>query len=77
MPVLVLRENTERPEAIDEGAAKLVGTNSEKIIETTQMLLDNTQAHKKMIVGTCPYGDGMAAKRIVNIVKNYLNTGKQ
>lgn len=77
VPVLVLRENTERPEAIEEGAAKLVGTDSEKIIETTQKLLDDTGAYRKMIVGTSPYGDGMAAKRIIDIVKNYLNSGNQ
>jgi len=64
-PVLVLRETTERPEAIKAGTAKIVGTNAETIIVETRNLLDNAIAYQIMSTSTNPYGDGFAAKRIV------------
>lgn len=69
-PVLVLRDTTERPEGIEAGAAKLVGTNKEKIKEETSRLLTDTNYYNSMITSTNPYGDGSASKRIVeSIVK--------
>lgn len=67
-PVLVLRDTTERPEAIEYGTVKLVGTNKEKIVTTVQELLDNNEAYKKMEEAINPYGDGLASKRIVEIL---------
>ena len=63
-PVLVMRENTERPEAIDAGTVKLVGTSVNKIIEETTELLTNESSYSKMANAINPYGDGKAAARI-------------
>jgi UDP-N-acetylglucosamine 2-epimerase (non-hydrolysing) len=71
-PVLVLRDETERPEAVKMGASLLVGTKSENIIKNAQILLDNEDCYKKMIVKRSLYGDGTAGKKIVEIVKDYL-----
>ena len=71
-PVLVLREETERPEAIEMGAVKLVGTNFDRIVEETQNLLDNKSAYQAMVLGVSPYGDGHAAERIVNVLRNHF-----
>lgn len=72
-PVLVLRDTTERPEAIEYGTVKLVGTNKEKIISTVQNLLDDNNAYKKMAEAVNPYGDGLASKRIVDVLKKIKN----
>jgi len=71
-PVLVLREETERPEAVLEGVVKLVGTDSEKIVVEAQRLLDDKSAYSSMARGVSPYGDGKAAARIVGIVQESL-----
>ena len=71
-PVLVLRNETERPEAVEQGVVKLVGPNYDAIVKETQNLLDNEQAYRAMARGVSPYGDGMAAGRIVNILKEYF-----
>lgn len=71
-PVLVLREETERPEAVEEGVVKLVGTNYKRIIDETQRLLDDEAAYKAMARGVSPYGDGNAADRIVQTIKHYF-----
>lgn len=68
-PVLVLRDTTERPEAIEYGTVKLVGTNKDKIVSTVQQLLDNENEYKKMSESINPYGDGFASKRIVEVLK--------
>jgi len=65
-PVLVMRDVTERPEAIDAGTAKLVGTSFEGIVAAVQELLDDPQAYKAMAKAANPYGDGKAARRIVD-----------
>jgi len=65
-PVLVLREVTERTEAVDAGTAQIVGTQREKIIEKTINLLENRTAYEHMSKALNPYGDGKASKRIVN-----------
>ena len=69
-PVLVMRETTERPEAVEEGTVLLVGTDTEKIISETQKLLENTKYYNNMSQLHNPYGDGKAAARIVNFIKN-------
>ncbi len=71
-PVLVLREETERPEAIECGTVQLVGHNKEKIIALTEELLHNEQIYKKRTSVKNPYGDGFAAKRIVEIIGSKL-----
>lgn len=71
-PVLVLRDETERPEAVEQGVVKLVGANYERIIEETQRLLDDESAYKSMARGVSPYGDGHAAERIVKTLREYF-----
>jgi len=68
-PVLVMRETTERPEAVNAGTVKLVGTNAEKIIEQVSILLSNVSEYEKMTKAHNPYGDGMAVGRIIDILK--------
>lgn len=69
-PVLVMREVTERPEAVEAGTVKLVGTNKAKIVNEIKQLLDDEQAYEEMSFAHNPYGDGKAAKRIVDVIKS-------
>lgn len=71
-PVLVLRNETERPEAVQAGVVNLIGPNFDSIVQESQNLLDNKEAYQKMAQGISPYGDGKAAKRIVGILKKKL-----
>ena len=64
-PVLVMRETTERPEAVAAGTVKLVGTDKERIYQAVKELLENKQSYAKMSQANNPYGDGQAAKKIV------------
>lgn len=73
VPVFVLRDETERPEAIEYGGVKLVGTNKEKIISSTQMLLDDRLEYDKMSKAVNPYGDGRACEYIEKIIVDYFN----
>jgi len=68
-PVLVLRDTTERPEGIEAGTLKLVGTDEEKIFEETRKLLTNKRAYESMSKANNPYGDGTASKQIVEIIE--------
>ena len=68
-PVLVMRNNTERPEALEAGTVKLVGTDYDKIVNEVSQLLDNEEAYNKMSKAVNPYGDGLACERIVNFLK--------
>tara|TARA_B100002019_G_C21274389_1_gene604392 strand:- start:7635 stop:8768 length:1134 start_codon:yes stop_codon:yes gene_type:complete len=68
-PVLVLRNTTERPEALEAGTVKLVGTNFEAIVNESQKFLDDEKEYKKMSKAHNPYGDGSASRRIVNFFK--------
>lgn len=68
-PVLVMRETTERPEAVEEGAVRLVGTNKEKIVSEVRRLLESETEYRNMARAHNPYGDGKAAGRIVNTIK--------
>ena len=69
-PVLVMRDTTERPEALASGTVHLVGTNYDKIINEVRTWLDDKIAYEKMSKAIKPYGDGNACNRIVNILKN-------
>ena len=71
-PVLVLRENTERPEAVDAGTVKLIGTATEKIIDEVSQLLDDSKAYRDMANAVNPYGDGHSAGRSVDILNELL-----
>jgi len=64
-PVLVLRNETERPEAVKAGTVKVIGTNCERVVSETAVLLDNEAEYKKMAHSVNPYGDGRASERIV------------
>jgi UDP-N-acetylglucosamine 2-epimerase (non-hydrolysing) len=64
-PVLVMRTTTERPEALEAGTVKLVGTDYNKILSEVSLLLDNAKYYETMSKANNPYGDGMACKRIV------------
>ncbi len=71
-PVLVLRETTERPEAVDAGTSKLVGTKPTDILAAASELLGDVAAYEKMAKAVNPFGDGHASERILQIVKDYL-----
>lgn len=71
-PVLVLRDTTERPEAITAGTAKLVGTSEEHIYQAAYLLLSDNGEYDKMARAVNPYGDGKAAIRIVKVIKDFL-----
>jgi UDP-N-acetylglucosamine 2-epimerase (non-hydrolysing) len=68
-PVLVMRETTERPEAVEAGTVKLVGTNTARIVSEAVRLLDDDSVYQAMCMAHNPYGDGKAAARIVDILK--------
>jgi len=67
-PVLVMRDTTERPEALDAGTVKLVGTNTENIIKEVNKLLEDKRAYESMSKAHNPYGDGKACERIIKIL---------
>jgi len=69
-PVLVLRENTERPEAVEAGTVRLVGTNTETIVSNAMELLDCEKAYEQMAFAHNPYGDGNASQRIIKVLKD-------
>lgn len=71
-PVLILREETERAEAVDEGVAKLVGSSYERIVGEAQHLLDSEAAYEEMARGFSPYGDGKAAGRITRVLREHF-----
>ncbi len=71
IPVLVLREVTERPEGIEAGTLKLVGTATHRIVEEATRLLDDEFAYRAMAKAANPFGDGHAAQNIVRALLNY------
>ncbi len=73
-PVLVLRDETERPEAVEQGVVRLVGPNRERIVTEAQRLLDDEQAYAQMARGVSPYGDGHASERIVSTLRAHFAT---
>lgn len=70
-PVLVMRETTERPEGIEAGTLKLVGTDEEEIYNAFKLLLTNEEEYMKMAKAVNPYGDGYASKRIVDVLDSF------
>ena len=71
-PVLVMRNTTERPEGIEAGTLKLVGTDEKAIYENFKLLLEDTKAYDEMSKASNPYGDGFACKRIADILEDHL-----
>ena len=69
VPVLVMRDTTERPEALESGTVKLVGADQNKIVKEVQNLLTNSSEYKKMCKAINPYGDGKTSQRILKILK--------
>jgi UDP-N-acetylglucosamine 2-epimerase (non-hydrolysing) len=72
-PVLVMREKTERPEALEAGVAKLVGTKKENIVDEVTKLIKHDDEYKKMATGDNPFGDGKASERIVKFIQEFFN----
>lgn len=71
-PVLVLREETERPEAVELGCNLLVGTDTQRIVQAAQTLLHDSQAYQRMASAGSPYGDGKASERILGVLRQSL-----
>lgn len=71
-PVLVMRDTTERPEAVTAGTVKLVGTDYQKILDHVSTLLDDAAAYQQMSKAVNPYGDGQACGRIIEFLNNWL-----
>ena len=69
-PVLVLRDNTERPEAVEAGTVILVGTNPDKIVKEANLLLQNKEVYSNISEKNNPYGDGKASNRIIEFIQN-------
>lgn len=74
-PVILMRDATERPEAVESGVVKLVGTDTNKIVEEVSNLLSNNTYYQEMITNKNPFGDGFAGERIAKIVHNFLFNG--
>ncbi|AQS60383.1 non-hydrolyzing UDP-N-acetylglucosamine 2-epimerase [Desulforamulus ferrireducens] len=72
-PVLVLRDTTERPEAVEAGTVKLVGTDRQIVLSVTNELLNNAKAYQSMAEAVNPYGDGLASKRIADFICHKFN----
>lgn len=72
-PVLVMRETTERPEGVEAGTLKLIGTQEDNVYINIVNLLNNNEEYKKMSIAQNPYGDGHASERILSCVKKYFN----
>ena len=71
-PVLVMRDTTERPEAVLAGTVKLVGANYQKIVDGVSQLILDDHSYNLMSKANNPYGDGQSSKRIVEIIRNIL-----
>ena len=76
-PVLVMRENTERPEAVTAGTVKLIGTDEDRIVEEVDTLLHNRAIYDAMANAVNPYGDGRAAERTVAAIAQLFGTGER
>ena len=71
-PVLVMRDTTERPEAVDAGTVKLVGTDRQAIVDNVSKLLEDSQAYESMSRAHNPYGDGKAIERHIQALEKYF-----
>jgi UDP-N-acetylglucosamine 2-epimerase (non-hydrolysing) len=76
-PVLVLRDTTERPEGVAAGVVRLVGTDRRRVVEEAARLLEDPDAYRSMATATNPYGDGQAARRILQILRVYFGLSDQ
>ncbi|NFU15535.1 UDP-N-acetylglucosamine 2-epimerase (non-hydrolyzing), partial [Clostridium sporogenes] len=76
-PVLVLRDVTERPEAVQYGTVKLVGTDVEKIVDEANKLLNDVEAYSSMSKSVNPYGDGIASIRIADAILKYFELSEK
>ena len=76
-PVLVMRDNTERPEAVTAGTVKLIGTDEERVFTEVQTLLDDAEAYRAMAAAVNPYGDGKAGVRTVAAIRQLLGIGER
>lgn len=76
-PVLVLRENTERPEAVEAGTVRLIGTDYGRIVEEAERLITNEEHYASMANAVNPYGDGRAAERTVAALEEYFGLGRR
>lgn len=74
-PVLVLRDTTERPEAVTAGTVRLIGTDENRIVEEASRLLDDPTEYEAMARAVNPYGDGLAAGRVVGAIENFFGEG--
>ena len=72
-PVLVMRDTTERPEAVESGTVKLVGTNTELIVNEALTLLDDAASYERMARAHNPYGDGLASRRIRDAIRDFFS----
>ncbi|WP_068622544.1 non-hydrolyzing UDP-N-acetylglucosamine 2-epimerase [Paenibacillus tuaregi] len=77
VPVLVLRDTTERPEGVEAGTLELVGTDEEKVYERTRTLLTDTAVYESMSRAANPYGDGKASERIVNAICHHFGLNEE
>lgn len=76
-PVLVMRENTERPEAVDAGTVRLIGTDEERVVQEVSHLFDSAESYRAMANAVNPYGDGGAAARTVAAVEQLFGLGRR
>ncbi|WP_426936752.1 non-hydrolyzing UDP-N-acetylglucosamine 2-epimerase [Brevibacterium sp. LE-L] len=76
-PVLVMRDNTERPEAVEAGSVALIGTDTRRIVDEISNLLDDANAYRAMSKAINPYGDGMAAARSVAAIEELFGVGER
>lgn len=76
-PVLVMRENTERPEAVDAGTVRLIGTDEERVVQEVSHLFDSAESYQAMANAVNPYGDGRAAARTVAAVEQLFGLGRR
>jgi UDP-N-acetylglucosamine 2-epimerase (non-hydrolysing) len=76
VPVLVLRKETERPEAIHAGCAKIIGTNQSNIITEVEMLWNNTDLYSSMQAKQNPFGDGKASERIADTIRQHVSQNR-
>jgi len=74
-PVLVMRDKTERPEAVEAGTTRLVGTDVERIVSEVSLLLDDQREYERRAALHNPYGDGRASERITGALREYFSTG--
>ncbi|PPB50563.1 UDP-N-acetylglucosamine 2-epimerase (non-hydrolyzing) [Arthrobacter pityocampae] len=75
IPVLVMRENTERPEAVDAGTVRLIGTDEERLVHEVKALLHEPDAYAAMATAVNPYGDGKAARRVLAALEQMFDVG--